>query len=106
MYKINAERPVAARKPLHHIGIFLLLGHAAHQRTKTSQPDAKNTLRSILPVVEYNICPGERARGGARWLEAHKERTLRQRHGLALPAASKYVWHIILMVGNNRRACI
>ena len=102
--QINAEMPAAAHRSLHNFEILELAGHVASQRSHTSQPEAKNTHRSKLPVAGHDIWPHERARGGARWLEAHRVRKARPRHGLALPTARTYVWDIILMVGCNRRA--
>ena len=94
MHKINAHRPAAARKPLHHFGIFELLGHGGHQWTQTSQHKAKNTCRTKLPVTGHDIRPHEWPRGHARWLEAHRVRTPRPRHAMSLPAAHRHVWEV------------
>ena len=103
--QIDAERPAAARKPLHEHGIFELRGHGAHYRSHTSQHKANNTHRSKLPVTGHDIWPHERPRGGARCLEAHGMRKARPRHGLALPTARTHVWDIILVHGFDRHAC-
>ena len=104
--KIDAERPTAARRPLHDIGIFELLGHGAHQRTQTSRPEAKNTAGSKLRSAGHDLWPARCLLGRARWLEAHRVRKPRQRHGRALSAARTHVCDITLMLGFNRRARI
>ena len=104
--QINAERPAAAHRPLHEHGICELLGHGADQRSHTSRPEAKNTHRSKLPVAGHDLWPHERPRGGAWWLEAHRVRKARPRHGLALLSARTYVWDITLMIGFNECARI
>ena len=104
--QIDAERPAAARRQLHELGIFELLGHGAHQQTQTSQSEAKNTARSKLPVARHDLKSHQRSRGGARWLDAHGMRKPRQRHGKAHPTAPTHVWDVTLMVGIDRRARI
>ena len=104
--QIDAERPAVARKPLHDVETSELLGHGADHWSHTSQPEAKNTHRSKLPVAGHDLWPHERPRGGARWLEAHGMRKAQPRHGRALPAARTHVWDITLMIGFNGRACM
>ena len=104
--RIDAERPAAARRPLHGFGIFELLGHGAHQRTQTSQPGAKNSVPSKLPVARHDLWPHQRSRGGTRWLEAHMMRNPRTRHGKALQTARTHVWDVTEMDACSRRACI
>ena len=99
------ERPAPARRPLRDFGIFELLGHGADQRTHTSQPKAKNTRRSNLPVAGHDLCPARSLRGRARWLEARGMRKPRPRHAKALPTARTHVWDITLVVGFDRGAC-
>ena len=103
--QINARRPAAARKPLHDVGICELLGHGADHRTHSSQPKAKNTSRSSLPVAGHDLCPARSLRGRARWLEARGMRKPRPRHAKALPTARTHVWDITLVVGFDRGAC-
>ena len=89
--RIDAEGPAAARRPLNGFGIFELLDHGAHQRTQTSQPEAKNSVPSKLPVARHDLWPHQRSRGGTRWLEAHSVTKPRPRHGKALQTARTHV---------------
>ena len=104
--KIDAERPAAARRPLHVLGISDLLGHRAHQCTQTSRPEAKNTAGSKLRSAGHDLWPAWCLPGRARWLEAHRVRKPRPRHGRALSAARTHVCDITLMLGFNRSARI
>ena len=104
--RIDAEGPAAARRPLNGFGIFELLDHGAHQRTQTSQPGAKNSVPSKLPVARHDLWPHQRSRGGTRWLEAHMMRNPRTRHGKALQTARTHVWDVTEMDACSRRACI
>ena len=102
---IVAERPAAAYRPLHNLGIFEPLGHGADQRSHTSQPEAKSTHRSKLPVAGHDIWPHKHLRGGVRWVEARGMRKPRPRHAKALPTARTHMWDITLVVGFDRGAC-
>ena len=62
MHKIDAVSPDDTRRPLNEYGICELLGHGANQRHHTSQPEAKNTHRSNLPVAGHDLWPAERPR--------------------------------------------
>ena len=104
--RIDAERPAAARRPLHVFRIFELLGHGAHQRTQTSQSEAKNSHPSKLPVARHDLWPHQRSRGGTRWLEAHMMRMPRTRHDEALQTARIHVWDVTEMDACCRRAYI
>ena len=104
--RIDAERPAAARRPLHGFGIFELLGLGAHEWTQTSQPEAKNSVPSKLPVARHDLWPHQGSRGGAWWLEAHMMRNPRPRHGKALQTARIYVWDVSKLAACCRRACI
>ena len=107
--QIDAERPTAARRPLrplHHEGIFDLLGHGARRRSQTSQPEAKDTCRSKLPVAGHDIWPSERSPGGAPWLKARRMGKPPMRHGKRFWAAPAHVWEVSEMVGCICRACI
>ena len=98
--------PYARARRVHDVETSELLGHGADHWSHTSQPEAKNTHRSKLPVAGHDLWPHERPRGGARWLEAHGMRKARPRYGRALPAARTHVWDITLMIGFNSRARI
>ena len=104
--QIAADSLAAARRPLHDVGTCELLDHGADQRNHTSKPEVKNTHQSRLPVAGHDIRPHEQPRVGAWWLEAHRVRKVRPRHGLALLSARTYVWDITLMIGFNGRARI
>ena len=99
------ERPAAARRPLHDVGIFELLGHGACQRTQTSQPKPKNKLRSKLRAAGHDLWPQRSLRGRARRQQARGMRKAWPKHDKVLPAARTYVWDITVMVGFDRCAC-
>ena len=104
--QINAERPAAACRPLHHLGICELLGHGANRPSHSSHPEARNTHRSKLPVTGHDLWPHERPRGGVRWVEAHRLTKPLPWQGKAVPAARTHVWDITLVVGFKERACM
>ena len=58
----HAERPAAAREPLHSVGIFELLGHITHQRSHTSHSKAENMCASKLLITGNDIPPREQSR--------------------------------------------
>ena len=102
--QINARRPAAARKPLHDVGICELLDHGAKHRSHTSQPEAKNTRRSKLPVTGHDLEVTGHDPRRARWLEAHKVRNPWPRHDKGVPAAHRHAVDIAQMIGFNRSA--
>ena len=103
--QIDAERAVAARRPVHDFAIFDLLGDGAHQRTHASHSEARNTIGSKLPVTGHDIRPREHSQGCAWWLTAHGVRKSWQRHDMTLPAAPTHVWDLTRMDTCDRCAC-
>ena len=101
---IDAARPAAVRRPLHDVGICELLGHGAKHRSHTSQPEAKNTRRSKLPVTGHDLEVTGHDPRRARWLEAHKVRHPWPRHDKGVPAAHRHAVDIAQMIGFNRSA--
>ena len=104
MSQTGPERPAAARRPLHDVEIFELLGHGAHQRNQTRQPKAKNTCRSDLRAAGHDLWPQRSLRGRARRQQARGMRKAWPKHDKALPAARTHVWDITVMVGFDGRA--
>ena len=102
--QIDVEQPTDARRALSEIGILELLGHGASQPDQTNHADAKNTCGSELRVTGDDIRLCEHLRGGVRWMEAHRMRRPRQRHGKALLAAHTHVCDITWVFGIHGRA--
>ena len=105
MSQTGPERPAAARRPLHDVEIFELLGHGAQQRSHTRQPKAKNTCRSKLRAAGHDLWPQRSLRGRTRRQQARGMSKAWPRHDKARPAARTYVWDINVMVGFDRGAC-
>ena len=82
--QIGAAEPTAARKVHRHLQISVLLRHRSDHPTQGSRPDAKETGRSKLTGSGHDIRPGERTRGGTRWLTAHRLGGCRPTHARAL----------------------
>ena len=102
--EIDAARPVGARKPLQHVEACELLDHGASQPTQPNHSDAKDTCQSKLSGSGCCRRPPEQSRGGVRWVEAHRMRKARLRHGMALWAASTHVWDVTMMIAFIKRA--
>ena len=89
--QIDAARPVGARRPLHHLRIFELLGHRASQPTQPSHPNAKKTSPAKLSGSGCCRRPPDQPRRGARRLKAHRVGKAWLRHDKALWVARTYV---------------